>query len=68
MGSRDIKGNFLAIRELSGKVTSADMPDMPDNEREIVKTIVEASLTLLEGLLLDINRIADAAEANANRD
>ena len=65
MGSRDIKGNFLAIRELSGKVTSADMPD---NELEIVKTIVEASLTLLEGLLLDINRIADAAEANANRD
>jgi len=65
MTERDIKGNFLAIRHLADQVAGADLPD---NERAVIKkTLVESGLNLLEQLLLDINKIANAADEQLNR-
>ena len=58
MTETDIKGNCTAIRHLASQIARADLPSA---ERETVKVLAEAALVLLEGFLLDINRIAEAA-------
>lgn len=64
MTEQDIKGNFLAIQNLVTQLAGADLPDA---EREAVKVLVTVGLNLLEGLLLDINRIANCAEMNLDQ-
>lgn len=57
MTENDIKGNLLALREL---VANAAGSELPPDEQRFIKAIVETSLLLLEGLLVDINRSSDA--------
>lgn len=64
MTENDIKGNFIVIKNLASQAAGADLTD---SEREVIKTLVAASLNLLEGLLLDINRIANCAEEQLRR-
>lgn len=59
MTENDIKGNFAAIREISDQVAGADLPA---GEQQVVRTLVNCGLVLLEGFLLDINRIANVME------
>ncbi len=64
MTERDIKGNFLALKNL---VAEAAGEDLPEKEKRVIKLLGETGLGLLEGLLLDINRLADAAEHLAHK-
>lgn len=59
MTENDIKGNFAAIRELANQFAGADLPP---GEQQVVRTLTTCGLVLLEGLLLDINRIANLLE------
>jgi hypothetical protein len=65
MTENDIKGNVAAIRELASGIAGAECDP---REREAIKTLVTCSLVLLESLLLDANRIANALEGLANID
>lgn len=60
MTENDIKGNVAAIRELHSKLTDANA--LPPAERETIQTLVTCALFLLEGFLVDINRIANSLE------
>ena len=64
MTANDISGNFSALREIANAIVGADLQD---GEKQAAKTAVETSLRLLECLLLDINRIADAVEHLAKK-
>ena len=64
MTANDISGNFSALREVANAIVGADLQD---SEKQVAKTAVETSLRLLECLLLDINRIADAVEHLAKK-
>ena len=63
--SRDITANLALIRDVANKAAGSELPDA---EREMVKVLCGAGLTLLERALLDLNRIADALELIAIRD
>jgi hypothetical protein len=63
--SRDIQASMMVIRDLADKVAGSELPDA---ERETVKILAGAGLTLLERLLLDVNRIADALEVLATKE
>ena len=58
MTERDIQGQFLALKNL---VAAAAGEDLPEREKQVIKLLCETGLSLLEGLLVDINKIADAA-------
>ena len=62
MTEHDIKGNFLALRNITQELAGVDLPE---KERATVKLLAEVGLNLLEGLLIDINKIAQAAEHQA---
>jgi hypothetical protein len=55
MTERDIQGNFTALRELFGKYPN----DISEDETRLVGDLV---LRLLEGALLDLNKIAQSTE------
>lgn len=59
---RDIIGTATALRHY---VLAAIAEDAPPEERERAKAIAEVALRLVEFALVDLNRIADAAEAIA---
>lgn len=59
MTANDISGYFVAIRAIASEVAGIDMPE---KERQVIRTVVEASLRLGEGALIDLNRAADALE------
>ena len=59
MTENDIKGNFLALKNL---VAEAAGEDLPEREKQVIKLLCETGLSLLEGLLVDINKLATAAE------
>lgn len=60
MTANDISGYFVAIRAIASEVAGSDTPE---KERQVIKTLVEASLRLGEGALIDLNRSADALES-----
>ncbi len=62
MTENDIKGNFLALRNVAKEIVGADLSD---KEKQIAQMLVEVGLNLLEGLLIDINRIAEASQHSA---
>lgn len=64
MSERDIQGNFLALRNIAKELAGADLPE---KERQTVQLLVDVGLNLLEGLLIDINKIAEAAEFTARQ-
>jgi hypothetical protein len=63
MTENDIKGNLAAIRELASQAAGAELPE---GERQMIKMLCDSGLLLLEGLLVDINRSADALESISN--
>ena len=64
MTEADIKGNFLALRTVAKEAVGADLSE---KEKQIAQVLVDAGLNLLEGLLIDINKLATAAEHLAYR-
>ncbi len=59
MTEREICAEFLILNSLIGQVAGADLPNA---EREAVRTLAGSAMRLLEGVLLDHNRIANALE------
>jgi hypothetical protein len=62
--SRDITA---AVSVLRHEVDVNVGKELPDEERESVKVVAGAVLVLLERLLLDLNRAADALEVLAKK-
>ena len=59
MSERDIQGNFLALRNVAKEMVGADLSE---KEKQTAQMLVDVGMNLLEGLLIDINKIADAAQ------
>lgn len=64
MTANDISGNFAALREV---IAASAGDGMPEADAQKIKLLCEVGLRLVESLMLDINRIADAAEYQAKR-
>ncbi len=56
---RDIAGWALVIRTLADEAAGSDLPPA---ERERLKPVVDAGISIAESLVTDINRIANALE------
>lgn len=54
-----ISANMSVLRELAKTLAGAELQN---GDAQAVKTVVEGSLLLVEGALLDLNRIATALE------
>ena len=59
MTENDIKGNFLALRNVAKEMVGADLSE---KEKQTAQLLVDVGMNLIEGLLIYINRIADAAQ------
>ena len=62
MTQREISAEFLI---LNGIVEQIAGEDLPDAKREAVRTLASSAMRLLEGVLIDLNRITDALEVMA---
>lgn len=65
MTERDIRGNCMALRELILRASRRDPPHNGKQRQEAdadTAAAIGLGLALLEGLLVDLNRIADACE------
>lgn len=62
MSINDVKGNVIALRSLIEQVAGAELRP---KERETARAAAFAGLQLLEYLLVDLARIADATEVIA---
>lgn len=59
MSERDIQGNFSRSEILPRKMVGADLSE---KEKQTAQMLVDVGLNLLEGLFIDINKIADATQ------
>lgn len=56
---QDIAGVFSVLRTKTQELVGVDLPDA---ERDVIRLLAQSGLWLLECLIVDINRIADAQE------
>lgn len=64
MTENDIKGHVLILKELANTTAAQGLPP---NDRQTIQLALASSFTLLECLLIDINRIANCAEEQLTR-
>lgn len=62
--SREINANMDALQNFAKEMAGATLPE---KDRVVVQMLAEVGLALLRQFLLDINRIADAAEILAEK-